>query len=190
MQRNNTIFFALHNLANQSTLFDKVVIFIAGPFGYIILFLAALFLLFHHDNANSNFPISEFIRRLKEVALVFFSVFLAWSGAAVLKLLIHAPRPFIVFPNIHPLFTDSTFAFPSSHAAIFSALAVALFLSHKKIGYEYMFFALLIGLARIIAGVHFPIDILGGYILGTLIALFLCKKPASTKTLHISNKQV
>ena len=37
-----------------------------------------------------------------------------------------------------------------------------------------MFFALLIGLARIMAGVHFPIDILGGFIIGSLIA-FLVK---------------
>jgi len=33
-----------------------------------------------------------------------------------------------------------------------------------------MFFALLIGIARIIAGVHFPVDILGGFILGILTA--------------------
>jgi len=50
------------------------------------------------------------------------------------------------------------------------ALAFAIFLTHKKVGYWFMFFALLIGIARIIVGVHFPIDILGGFILGALIA--------------------
>jgi undecaprenyl-diphosphatase len=49
-------------------------------------------------------------------------------------------------------------------------IAFAIFLTHKKAGYWFMFFALLIGLARIIVGVHFPIDILGGFILGALIA--------------------
>jgi membrane-associated phospholipid phosphatase len=33
-----------------------------------------------------------------------------------------------------------------------------------------MFFALLIGVARVIAGVHFPIDILGGFCIGFLVA--------------------
>ncbi len=36
-----------------------------------------------------------------------------------------------------------------------------------------MFFALLIGIARVMAGVHFSIDILGGFILGALIALIV-----------------
>ncbi len=37
----------------------------------------------------------------------------------------------------------------------------------------FIFFAFIIGLARIIAGVHFPIDILGGFLFGGLIAYFL-----------------
>ena len=36
--------------------------------------------------------------------------------------------------------------------------------------FYFIFFAILIGLARIAAGVHFPIDILGGYVLGILVA--------------------
>ena len=38
-----------------------------------------------------------------------------------------------------------------------------------------MFFALIIGIARIMAGVHFPIDILGGFVLGSLIAIGMNK---------------
>ena len=40
---------------------------------------------------------------------------------------------------------------------------------------KHMFFALLIGVARIIAGVHFPIDILGGFIIGFIVAYFIKK---------------
>jgi len=43
-----------------------------------------------------------------------------------------------------------------------------------------MFFAFLIGIARIIAGVHFPIDILGGFILGAGIAYLI--KLATSRT--------
>jgi undecaprenyl-diphosphatase len=50
------------------------------------------------------------------------------------------------------------------------ALAFAIYLSHKKAGYIFMHIALLIGIARVAAGVHFPIDILGGFILGIFIA--------------------
>jgi undecaprenyl-diphosphatase len=50
------------------------------------------------------------------------------------------------------------------------ALAFSIFFLHKKAGYYFMFFALLIGLARIMAGVHFPADILGGFVLGFAIS--------------------
>ena len=50
------------------------------------------------------------------------------------------------------------------------ALAFAIYFLHKQAGYWFMFFALIIGVARIMAGVHFPLDILGGFVLGALVA--------------------
>ena len=68
-------------------------------------------------------------------------------------------------------FIEAGSSFPSGHATFFMGLAVALFFIDKKIGYLFMFFALIIGLARIIAGAHFPVDILGGFILGSLVSV-------------------
>jgi membrane-associated phospholipid phosphatase len=50
------------------------------------------------------------------------------------------------------------------------ALAVSIFFSHKKMGYVFIALAFVIGFARIAGGVHFPVDILGGFILGALVA--------------------
>jgi undecaprenyl-diphosphatase len=69
-----------------------------------------------------------------------------------------------------PLLNKTDFSFPSGHATFFMALGFGIFFSHKKAGYVFIFFALLIGIARIIAGVHFPVDILSGFILGAIIA--------------------
>ena len=91
----------------------------------------------------------------------------------ILKHFIHAPRPFVALSNIHSLFSETGYAFPSGHATFFGALAVAIFFLDKKVGLRFMTFALLIGLARIIAGVHFPVDILGGFALGALVAFFV-----------------
>jgi undecaprenyl-diphosphatase len=90
--------------------------------------------------------------------------------AYIFKFLIHTPRPFDAFTQVHSLIPESGFAFPSGHATFFMALAVSIFFYHKKAGYVFMFFALLIGLARIAAGVHFPADILGGFVLGGLVS--------------------
>jgi len=166
---NDTIFFIFYNLAHQSNFLDSVITFFAVYFPYVAIMLALLFLFFYR-------------RTLKEFFIVFFSSFLAYFISAILKILFHTLRPFEAFSQVHPLFPEIGYSFPSSHAVFFSALAVSLFFCNKKVGlpaprlrgqeagYLFMFFAILIGVARIVAGVHFPIDILGGFILGTLVA--------------------
>ena len=170
---NDTIFFFLYSFAHQSVLMDNLIIFIADIFPYIVIVLAILFLFFHHDVLPSRDPIKEFLKKWKEIVFVFLSGILAWLLSLLLKALIQMSRPFTVFPQVHSLFVETGYAFPSGHATFFSALAVTIFLFHKKAGWWFIFFALIIGIARIAAGVHFPIDILGGFILGTGIAFFL-----------------
>ena len=170
MNINETMFFFFYNLAHQSSFFDGLIVFFAVYFPYIVILLALVFLLFHYKVLPSSNPFEEFINRWKEIILVFFSSGLAWIVSQILKFLIHTPRPFDAFPQVIPLFSESGFAFPSGHATFFMGLAVALFFINKKISYLFMFFALIIGLARIIAGVHFPVDILGGFILGSLVS--------------------
>ena len=154
---NNTIFFFFYNLAHQSFFFDFVVIFFGFWFPFIVIGLAGLFLIFYRKNWRDFF-------------LVFLSGGIAVLLDLILKYLIHTPRPFVAFTNISTLFPESGYAFPSGHATFFSALAISLFFLNKKVGYIFIFFAVLIGIARIVAGVHFPIDILGGFILGGIVS--------------------
>jgi undecaprenyl-diphosphatase len=170
---NNKIFFALYNFAHQSLLFDKVVVFFADIFPYIVILSAGIFLLIHHEVVTSKNPFGVLAQKWKEIVLVFFSGISAWCISQILKILIHTQRPFLVFKDVSSLLSESGFAFPSGHATFFMALGMAIYLSHKKAGYYFIFFAFLIGLARIIAGVHFPIDIIGGFILGIFVAYFV-----------------
>ena len=167
---NNLIFFFFYNLAHRSEFFDNFVVFVAHTFPYIVILLAGIFLLVHHDVLPSKNPFKIFAQRWKEIVLVFFSGIFSWCISQVLKLLIHTSRPVVEFQNVVTLIQKNDFSFPSGHATFYMALAFAIFFSHKKAGYVFILFALLIGIARIIAGVHFPIDILGGFILGILTA--------------------
>lgn len=170
---NETIFYFFYNLAHQSTFFDQLIIFTAEIFPYAVMILAGLFLLFHHEVLRAENPFRVFLQKKKEILLVFFSGILAYVLAYVFKFFFHMSRPFETLEGVSSVFPETGFAFPSGHAAFFMALAFSLFFLHKKAGYWFMFFALLIGLARIIAGVHFPIDILGGFILGFIVAYFV-----------------
>lgn len=167
---NDTIFFFLYNLTHKSEIFDKIIIFFAVYFLYILIISAMISLLFHHKILSSKSSLREFINKWQDFILLFTSGGLAWSFAKILKILIHTERPFDLFPQVNPLFIETGYAFPSGHTAVASAIAFALFFTHKKVGYIFIFFAILIGLARIVAGVHFPIDILGGFIVGIIIA--------------------
>jgi membrane-associated phospholipid phosphatase len=171
---NNTIFFFFYNLAHQSKISDGIVVFFAVYFIYIAIISAGIFLLFNFKVLPSRNPIREFRNRWKDFVSVSLSVAVAWFfNKFIAKILFHALRPFVVFSQVRPLFGETGFAFPSGHSAVASALAFALFYTNKKIGYVFMFFALLIGVSRVISGVHFPVDILGGFIEGFIIAYII-----------------
>jgi len=172
---NEIIFFFFYNLAHQNVFFDDLVIFFAIYFPYVVIFLAGVFLIMHHEVFKAESTFQVFLEKKKEIMRAFFAGVLAWVLAYMLKFLFYVQRPFDAFSQVRSLFPETGYAFPSGHATFFMALALSIFFFHKKAGFIFMFFTLIIGLARIIAGVHFPIDILGGFILGALVALLLKK---------------
>ena len=170
---NNSIFYFFYNFAHQSAVVDNLIVFLAVYFPYLVIIIAGLFLLFHHDVFKAENPYQIFLEKKKEILMVFITSGFAWVVARLLKIIIHTPRPFDALSNVTSLFPESGYAFPSGHATFFLALAMSIYFLHKKAGYWFIFFALVIGLARIVAGVHFPIDILGGFVLGGVVAYFV-----------------
>ena len=66
---------------------------------------------------------------------------------------------------------QSDFSFPSGHTAASFAVAVVLLLrAPKKISIPAMILAVLISLSRLYVGVHYPTDVLGGAVIGTVCA--------------------
>jgi undecaprenyl-diphosphatase len=170
IELNNSLFLQLHSLIGISKSFDIFVYIIAEQIDWYLVGLAVIFMLIHQHSYRSNTP--RFFSRvsLYEGFHVLLGILIAWGTSYLMKISFAAPRPFLYFIDFVPLFPYGGYdSFPSGHATLFSAIAVSLYFYHKKIGIFFGLMALLIGISRIIAGVHFPIDIIAGWILGIII---------------------
>lgn len=170
---NQALFYMFYNLTSYGSPFIGIVYFIADIFPYIVGASALVYLFIHYKFYALPVTFKNFFNKVKAVFPVVLPVVVAWFAGYVLKEIIRSSRPFVRFTDVHSLFIETGYAFPSGHATFFAALATALYFVNKKVGYLFGFFALLIGLARVIAGVHFPLDILGGFALGMLTVTLL-----------------
>ena len=125
-------------------------------YAYIVVGLAVLIL----DFSSAG--------RLFSAAAVTFPLTLI--GQKTLKMTTRRPRPSDAIPEIrYRVRPPDRFSFPSGHTA--SAFAVARLLS---VFYPFSTipcyaFASLVGLSRVRNGVHYPGDVLAGFILGMLM---------------------
>lgn len=170
---NLAIFYFLHSFAFQSSFLDSVIWFLAVPLIYIMCVVGAVFIFVHYRFFEIKNTFIILRDKWKEIFSIILSPAIAWGLASLLKILIHTDRPMIALSNINTLFAESGYAFPSGHATAISALAFAIYFKNKRLGYVFMASAVLIGIARVAGGVHFPIDIIGGYVIGFIVAFFV-----------------
>ncbi|MDX3059912.1 phosphatase PAP2 family protein [Streptomyces sp. NE06-03E] len=87
---------------------------------------------------------------------------------------VERPRPFFDHKGLEVLVAGKTdFSFVSDHATMAMAIAVGLFVANRKFGLVAIGLALLEGFCRVYMGVHYPTDVVGGFALGTAVALLL-----------------
>lgn len=90
---------------------------------------------------------------------------------AVLNAVMPRPRPFLVVPAHVLVPRPHDASFPSDHAAVGAAVGTTLLLGGEAFwGGLADAGAVLIGVARVMIGVHYPSDILGGLAVGALCA--------------------
>ncbi|OGI78354.1 hypothetical protein A3C57_01515 [Candidatus Nomurabacteria bacterium RIFCSPHIGHO2_02_FULL_33_12] len=171
----SNLFIFLYSFAWQWPVVDAIVIFLAKYFQYIVIGYACL--LMYRELVSQSPELSPFRnikRAITEGFWVTGSVVLAMGITYIIKYSLAIPRPFL--SGVVPLFVHGGYnSFPSGHATFFASLALAMFFYHKKRGWYFLLSALIIGLARIISGVHYPIDIVAGYIIGIASAYFVIK---------------
>lgn len=162
MQLDLQIFHLLNNLAGQSSFLDGSIVFLAKYLAYIlILFFGVLVFL------------SDYTKRKKWEVLIVAgaaSVIARYGVTELIRFFYHRPRPFLAFPDIHKLLNESSWSFPSGHATFFFALSTAVYLYNKKWGAFFFIATILMTFSRVAAGIHYPSDIVGGAVVGVMVA--------------------
>ncbi|WP_432139544.1 MULTISPECIES: phosphatase PAP2 family protein [unclassified Streptomyces] len=96
---------------------------------------------------------------------------------------VERPRPFRDHQGLEVLVSGKDdFSFVSDHATLTMAMGVALFVANRRFGLVGIGLALVEGFCRVYMGVHYPTDVVGGFALGTAVALLLSPLAAALLT--------
>ena len=113
-------------------------------------------------------------RRWSVFALTVIAVALADWSAMGLKALVDRPRPPLRYAEpktLVPVPHDASF--PSGHAATSFAAATMLAFAFPRLAPFLYVLAAAVAFSRVYVGVHYPLDVIGGALLGALIAVGL-----------------
>ena len=113
-------------------------------------------------------------RRWGIFALTVIAVALADWSATGLKAIIDRPRPPLRYAEpktLVPVPHDASF--PSGHAATSFAAATMLSLAFPRFAPFLYVLAAAVAFSRVYVGVHYPLDVIGGALLGALVTVVL-----------------
>lgn len=85
-------------------------------------------------------------------------------------------RPFVDGYTTAYVHHSADAAFPSDHAILTASIAFTFILArYFTVGWLLLLTALIIGWARIYVGIHYPLDVFGGWVLGFIVAFISIK---------------
>ncbi len=97
---------------------------------------------------------------------------LSYVIAKVMSYLIYDPRPFVV-EHITPLIAHAPDnGFPSDHTLLAMTIACIIFVYNRKLGIILACVAVSIGIARVAASIHHPLDIIGSIVIAIVATYF------------------
>ena len=160
---NLAIFNLIHGWSGRFVFVDVLGIFFAEYLPYLLV-LGFLILVFQQSGARRKFYF------FAEGALAI--ILSRGIVTEVIRSFYKVARPFALL-GFSPLIAESGSSFPSGHMAWFFALAMAIWFANRRWGAWYFALSAVMGIARIYVGVHWPLDILCGAVVGILSALFI-----------------
>jgi len=159
------LFNLINGFAGKWKWLDYTEMFFAKYFEYFLWLVLILFLVIN---------LKKYWKMVLEALIA--AGFTRFVLVEIIRWLWFRPRPFVSL-NFVPLIEKSAdeASFPSGHASFYFALSTIVYGYNKKLGILFYIATVLITLARIFTGVHWPLDIFVGAVLGILMGWLLNK---------------
>jgi len=158
---NTSIFHFLNGFSSYTVVDVFVSIFADLPIFFLPVFLICAWLYYTFKERN--------IFTKEKLIYTFYACAIGMVIALIIQQFVHLPRPETAISGSGKLLLKHIpdASFPSDHATVsFAFLTALFFLGFKKVFWGFLPFALLMLLSRVIAGVHWPLDILSGILVG------------------------
>jgi membrane-associated phospholipid phosphatase len=96
----------------------------------------------------------------------------AWYGAKLVKHVVERGRPHVYLSDVAVRDGSGGFGYVSGHATVAAATVVVLMAAvPRRWRPVLVLLAAIVGVARIVHGVHFPADVVGGWAFGVLVGV-------------------
>lgn len=170
----HNVFLFINSLPHTNAL-DSLALFLSAVgSGGVIWFFIGLIIFLKEEKKHHGF----FFELLTTVAVTWVLV------EKILKPWLGRARPSIPLgANIITTIAPDSFSFPSGHAAMSWALAVVLASQEPRFRWVFYTLAAAISFSRVYLGVHFPLDIVVGSLLGYFIGkIIVTNSPLKNKS--------
>jgi undecaprenyl-diphosphatase len=161
---------ALHQLAVAHGWLADVVVLVA-QYGAFLLPLALAIAWFRVDRTVDS--------RREAILVGSIAAILAFALGLILERTLNLPRPFaeLGFDPLLPHAADSSF--PSDHTLVGVAFVGPMLWRARRLGVVLVVWALIVGLARVVAGLHYPSDIFASAVLALVldVVVWLATRP-------------
>ena len=165
------LFRLINNLAGHNAFLDGLMRLLVNEY-FLTMIMSLILVIFWFEGQDRE----QRERNQRAILRALVALFVANVILKLCNLIYFRPRPFdsheVNLLFYHP--TDSSF--PSNPATVGFSVATAVWLYNRRLGALLLVLATLFGLSRIYCGVHYPLDVIAGVLLGGLSAYVVVKK--------------